>query len=220
MDKSTGQMVLYGGMMEVQTPTNKTYSLVGEIDILDTRPAFDKWSWSAAIESNRPPPPGVTQPIMLYLPALQQTLIMGGCDGLNATDGSVTRCASFSSGYLVNSMVTASKEPSVPIKEVSMGGPIPSPRLSPCTVVLSNGDVFMYGGMSLTGALNDAWVLSTKSWIWASRTIKNMPVSGRAGATCQSVADQIILVGGKEILLFFLESQESALMSQILTQIP
>ncbi|KAK3809189.1 MAG: hypothetical protein J3Q66DRAFT_353179 [Benniella sp.] len=201
IDKSTGQMVLYGGMMEVQTPTNKTYSLVGEIDILDTRPTFDKWSWSAAIESNRPPPPGVTQPIVLYLPTLQQTLIMGGCDGLNATDGSITRCASFSSGYLVNSMVTASKEPSVPIKYVSMDGPIPSPRLSPCTVVLSNGDVFMYGGVSLTGALSDAWVLSTKSWIWASRTIKNMPVSGRAGATCQSIADQIILVGGFDFTL-------------------
>ncbi|KAF9365534.1 hypothetical protein BGX34_009572 [Mortierella sp. NVP85] len=115
---------------------------------------------------------------MLYLPALSQTLIMGGCDGLNATDGSVTRCVSFSSGYLVHSMVTPSKEASVPIKEVSMGGPIPSPRLSPCTVVLSNGDVFMYGGVTLTGAMNDAWfsqpqvaIINTTGWEWSTNFV-------------------------------------------------
>lgn len=207
MDTSTGQMVLYGGIQESaatgsssnnNTSGIRTVTLVNEFDLLDTRPMFQRWTWSAAVENPvSSSSGGVSQPITLYIPTIQQTLIMGGCNTVDAS-GSVTACVSLSSGYLVNSMVTVSNGVMVPVKEISMSsGPIPAPRLSPCTVVLPNGDVFMYGGTSATGSLNDAWVLSTKTWTWVSKSIRNLPIPGRAGATCQLVAqDQIILVGG------------------------
>ncbi|KAI1307894.1 hypothetical protein EDD11_004366 [Mortierella claussenii] len=196
---STGQMVLYGGLLATggTNAATRTLSLSLEFDFLDTRPTLDKWTWSAAINSVFPPP-ALYQPIMLYLPNQRQTLVMGGCNGINPVDGNITQCVPFSAGYLINSMVmTGSDGASVPMSRVDIKGGPPAPRLSPCTVVLASGDVFMYGGATASGSLGDAWVLNTSNWTWISKSIKNMPFPGRAGAACQlATADQIIMVGG------------------------
>ncbi|KAF8925818.1 hypothetical protein EDD21DRAFT_390994 [Dissophora ornata] len=197
LDPGTGQMVLYGGVMATSVGgASATYSLSAEFDFLDTRSTFDKWTWSAAIQSPQPPP-GLAQPILLYLPTLGRTLIMGGCSGIGS-DGSITQCAPFTTGYIVGSMLmTGSNGTTSSISSISMNGLFPTPRLSPCTAVLASGDVFMYGGVTSSGSLGDAWVLKTSNWTWVPITILNIPVTGRAGATCQlATADQIILIGG------------------------
>ncbi|KAF9915145.1 hypothetical protein BX616_006815 [Lobosporangium transversale] len=199
-DKETGLMVLYGGTSTTAgtSPASNSYSLSFEFDFLDTRPILEKWSWSAVVDSNVSPP-GLHQPITLYLPTHRATLIMGGCNGINLNNGNITQCASFTSGYLVNSKLLAdTKGTSAPVSQVSMRGfDIPLPRLSPCAAVLANGDVFMYGGTTVNGSLGDVWVLNTNSWMWTSKNIVNMPFAGRAGATCQlAAADQLIVVGG------------------------
>ncbi|KAG0312107.1 hypothetical protein BGZ99_009724 [Dissophora globulifera] len=200
LDTSTGEVILYGGIVATSStnPSVKTYSLSLEFDFLDTRPTLSKWSWAAAIASSQPPP-ALAGPVMLYLPTLQRTIIMGGCNVISSIDGSVQQCVSFNNASLVNSMVMSSATGLyVPISTVELkGGSIPVPRLSPCAVVLANGDVFMYGGAGPNSSLGDAWVLSISDWTWTQVAMINAPFAGRAGATCQLVtSDQMILVGG------------------------
>ncbi|KAF9949552.1 hypothetical protein BGZ72_008691 [Mortierella alpina] len=212
LDPNTGQAVLYGGLLTTGGANgavgggSKTFSLSLEFDFLDTRPSsLDKWAWSATVRSTGQlqQPTGLVQPILLYLPTKRVTLIMGGCSRVNPADGNVTQCVAFSTGYLVSSMVMTDPNgnaaaPSIPISTVELTGPmIPPARLSPCATVLSNGDVFMYGGAAASGSLGDAWVLRIKDWTWVRRSIANMPFPGRAGGTCQQLTeDQLIVVGG------------------------
>ncbi|KAG0048675.1 hypothetical protein BGZ83_006414 [Gryganskiella cystojenkinii] len=226
LDSNTGQMILLGGL-DFTRSTNSTtstpaapavgsYSVSTELDILDTRSVLNTWSWSAVINTPIVPSPSgsistspqwgmsVVQPILIFLPELKATLIMGGCSGINITSGDVTSCQEFDRGYLINSMIThgTTSPAMVPITSVSLTGPIgesltPSARISPCVVLLPSGQVFMYGGASMTGSLNDAWLLTPGNWSWTSIQITNMPIPGRAGAACQmATKDQMILVGG------------------------
>ncbi|CAO3570355.1 unnamed protein product [Mortierella alpina] len=212
LDPNTGQVVLYGGLLTTGGTNGsagggaRTFSISLEYDFLDTRPSLlDKWSWSATVQSTGQlqQPTGLVQPIVLYLPTKRVTLIMGGCNGVNPADGNVTQCVAFSTGYLVSSMVMTGSNgsgtvPSIPVSTVDLTGRmIPPARLSPCATVLSNGDVFMYGGAAANGSLGDAWVLRTKDWTWDRMSIANMPFPGRAGGTCQQLTeDQLIVVGG------------------------
>ncbi|GJJ78770.1 hypothetical protein EMPS_11129 [Entomortierella parvispora] len=221
LDASTGQMVLLGGL-EFSPSSNSTaapsaaapalgvFSVSTELDILDTRSDWSTWTWSAVINNPTVPtsptfsasmPLSLVQPILVYLPTVKATLIMGGCNGINPSGGNVTFCREFDHGYLINSMVTAgtTSPAMVPISPVTLtGAPLtPQTRISPCVVLLPSGKIFMYGGASMTGSLSDAWLLDPQTWIWTTVQVTNMPIPGRAGAACQMGAkDQLILIGG------------------------
>ncbi|KAF9159642.1 hypothetical protein BGX20_002848, partial [Mortierella sp. AD010] len=193
LDRDSNTMVVYGGL--VSAPS--TFSTSTELDILDTHSSFNQWAWPTAI-NNAQPIPGLVQPIMLYIPTLKATLIMGGCNTISPSNGSIIQCAPFTTGYLVDTTQTPEIGASVPISKFDMYGATPSPRLSPCAVVMESGNVFMHGGATSNGSLSDAWLLNTTSWTWTALVINGLP-AGRAGAACELVTpDQIIMVGGYE----------------------
>ncbi|KAF9992124.1 hypothetical protein BGZ80_002375 [Entomortierella chlamydospora] len=191
LDRDSNVMVVYGGLVSASS----TFSTSTELDILDTHSSFNQWTWPTAI-SNAQPIPGLVQPIVLYIPTLKATLIMGGCNTISPSNGSIIQCAPFTTGYLVDTTQTPGIGASVPISKFSMYGVPPLPRLAPCTVVMESGNVFMHGGATSNGSLSDAWLLNTTSWTWTALVINGLPV-GRAGAACELVTpDQIIMVGG------------------------
>ncbi|KAG0018595.1 hypothetical protein BGZ81_010165 [Podila clonocystis] len=158
---------------------------------------MDKWVWAAATES-QVQPPGIVQPIQHYLPLLHATFVMGGATTtINPMNGTFTQCNVFNAGYLIKATGSATDmASSIPVTNVELHGSLPTPRMLACTVVLSNGDVFMYGGATPNETLNDAWILNTRSWTWSNIRIKGLPVSGRAGSTCQmATVNQLIVVG-------------------------
>ncbi|KAF9359179.1 hypothetical protein BGX26_012954 [Mortierella sp. AD094] len=186
LDVSSGVMVVFGGYTQA--------SVSSELDLMDSRLTdYDTLNWSVASTSSQLL--ASYQPIVVYLPNLNSTLIMGGSSTYSPSTGA-SGLQSFDVGYLV----TTSVGPDglmAQTKNVTMKGPIPTARLSPCHVVLSNGDVFMYGGTEFVGSLTDAWVLHTSDFSWSNVAIQNGPPLGRAGATCQMVTpNQIIIVGG------------------------
>ncbi|KAG0025429.1 hypothetical protein BGZ82_010038 [Podila clonocystis] len=163
---------------------------------------MDKWVWAAATE-NQVQPPGIVQPIQHYLPLLHATFVMGGATTtINPVDGTFTQCNVFNAGYLIKATGSATDmASSIPVINVELHGSLPTPRVQACTVVLSNGDVFMYGGATPNETLNDAWILNTRLWKWFNIPIKGLPVSGRAGSTCQmATVNQLIVVGGYTII--------------------
>ncbi|KAF9195683.1 hypothetical protein BGZ50_003853 [Haplosporangium sp. Z 11] len=209
LNPNTKQMVIYGGLHILsnnggggETAGSKTYRLSIEFDYLNTMSTqLDEWAWSATVESSSLRPPSLVKPIMLYLPTQQAILVMGGCNVVGIQSGVITGCEPFSTGYLFSSnyeSTTGSNTMPAPIKTINLiGTPLPAPRLSPCAVVLSNGDIFLYGGAATNGGMSDAWVLKTGSWVWTRRDIIDMPPHGRVGATCQlATEDQLIVVGG------------------------
>ncbi|KAF9199507.1 hypothetical protein BGZ49_010346 [Haplosporangium sp. Z 27] len=191
LDLISGNIVLFGGIFQ----SASTYSPSAELDVLNTHSSLSQWAWSSAA-SNAQLLPGLVQPIMVYLPSLKATLIMGGCYQITPLNGSVLQCSPFSAGYLVNTTLPVPGGAAMPISKYSMNPPYPIERLSPCTVVLADGNVFMYGGAIANGSLSDAWLLNTQSRTWTQLNMNGLP-GGRAGATCElATPDQIIMVGG------------------------
>ncbi|CAO3572719.1 unnamed protein product [Mortierella alpina] len=193
LDSSTGAVIVFGGLVP-----NTAFSR--ELDVLDTRPTFSDWTWTlvAPVSSFIQLAP-LYQPIVLYVPQLQSTLLMGGCDTYSARTV-VVSCQTFDSAFQIKTTATSEKmatSPPIKVKLTSRKNILPVPRSSSCYVVLANGDVFMYGGLADTTALSDAWVLSVESWEWTPITLNNAPPAGRAGATCQLIAhNQVIVIGG------------------------
>ena len=198
LDASTGAVIVFGGLVP-----NTAFSR--ELDVLDTRPAFNNWTWTlVAPVSNFIQLIPLYQPIVLYLPQLQATLLMGGCNTYSART-IIVSCQTFDSAFQIKTAIVSSSLVTSPPQKLSLTSSavnniLPVPRSSSCHVVLANGDVFMYGGLSDTATLSDAWVLSAESWKWRSIKINNAPPEGRAGATCQLIAqDQVIVIGGMSL---------------------
>ncbi|KAF9402325.1 hypothetical protein BGX21_010516 [Mortierella sp. AD011] len=183
LDVSSGVVVVFGGYTQT--------SVSAELDLIDSRLTdYNTLSWTVASTSEHLP--ALYQPIVTYLPNLKSTLVMGGSSAYSPSIGA-SGFQTFDTGYLI----TTSVGPTAQVSIARMNGPIPTPRLSPCYVVLSNGNVFMYGGAGSGGTLTDAWVLDTSNFSWSTVAIQDAPLLGRAGATCQMVApNQIIIVGG------------------------
>ncbi|KAF9965353.1 hypothetical protein BGZ70_004995 [Mortierella alpina] len=193
LDSGTGAVIVFGGLVP-----NTAFSR--ELDVLDTRPTFSDWAWTlVAPASSFIQLAPLYQPIVLYVPQLQSTLLMGGCDTYSARTV-VVSCQTFDSAFQIKTTVTSENmatSPPVKFKLTSRKNILPVPRSSSCYVVLANGDVFMYGGLADATTLSDAWVLSIQSWEWTPITINNAPPAGRAGATCQLIAhNQVIVLGG------------------------
>ncbi|KAF9573054.1 hypothetical protein EC968_009104 [Mortierella alpina] len=195
LDSSTGAVIVFGGLVP-----NTAFSR--ELDVLDTRPTFSNWTWTlvAPVSSFIQLKP-LYQPIVLYLPQLQSTLLMGGCDTYSARTV-IASCQTFDSAFQIKTATTSgtlttSPPQKVKLTSAAVNNILPVPRSSACNVILANGDVFMYGGLADATTLSDAWVLSVTSWEWTPIKINNAPAAGRAGATCQLVAhDQVIVIGG------------------------
>ncbi|KAF9327075.1 hypothetical protein BG006_009582 [Podila minutissima] len=204
MDFESGRVLLFGGLVVTSSDTTgqRSYSLSKEIDVLEVNKlATDKWTWAAATE-RQVQPPGIAQPIQHYLPLLHATFVMGGATtNINPANGTFTQCNVFNAGYLIYATgSTTELASSIPVTNVELRGSLPTPRVLACTVVLSNGDVFMYGGTTPNETLNDAWILNTRSWTWSNMPIKGLPVNGRAGSTCQmATVNQLLVVGGYTI---------------------
>ncbi|KAF9114551.1 hypothetical protein BGX27_010526 [Mortierella sp. AM989] len=197
LDSLNGIVVVFGGF---------SYGVVsGEMDLLDSRKHdYSEWTWSIASAQNQFIP--LYQPIVVYSPKIRATLIMGGCTTYNPYSGP-SNPQPFNVAYVVSNILEATGAISVNTAKTTLkgydpsnsagGATIPSVRLSPCFAVLDNGDVFMYSGSMFNIGLNDAWVLHVSNFTWSPVTIKNAPQQGRAGATCQLVTpNQLIVVGG------------------------
>ncbi|KAF9409124.1 hypothetical protein BGZ94_002073 [Podila epigama] len=161
-----------------------------EFDVLDTGVDRSQWKWMS--NSGAWNMPLLVQPVMVYVPMLQSTLVMGGCTKQTAANG----CALFDAVYLVRTTETG--EPTIVSKTVTgAAGGIPSPRQSACVAVLNNGNVFMYGGMDVSKGMNDFWILDTTQWSWSRVVIDRAPEQPRAGATCENVGqNQVMVIGG------------------------
>ncbi|KAG0046658.1 hypothetical protein BGZ83_008199 [Gryganskiella cystojenkinii] len=200
-DTNTGLMALYGGLVP-------NTSLSSELNILDASAATTSaWKWASASTTVIP---RLFQPMMFYLSSQSVVLILGGCKEY-VPQGSLTPpCESLSKGYLVTTGlvngVAQSGIPS-PVPITPSGGPASDPppdRLSACNVLLPNGDIFIYGGAIFSGlnSLNDSWILhtkdtkDTKAWTWTPVPLNGAPGQGRAGATCQMVSTNLIMVVG------------------------
>ncbi|KAG9326357.1 hypothetical protein KVV02_003708 [Mortierella alpina] len=195
LDHSTGAVIVFGGLVP-----NTAFSR--ELDVLDTRPAFNNWTWTPVVPASSfiqlmP----LYQPIVLYVPRLQSTLLMGGCDIYSARSV-VVSCQTFDAAFQIKTTATSQSLATSPPQKFRLTSAadnniLPLPRSSSCYAVLANGDVFIYGGLAGTTPLSDAWVLSIESWKWTPIKIHNLPAAGRAGATCQLIAhDQVIVIGG------------------------
>ncbi|KAF9913640.1 hypothetical protein BX616_009793 [Lobosporangium transversale] len=200
LDSSTGVIVIYGGYSLVSNFVLSDVTLIATSSSHD----FNSWSWSPPAPNNQMGP--LFQPVMVYLPHLRATLVMGGCRTFSTTS-SGSNCSSFTFAYLLQTQVTSFGNATYSLSGVTLkgGNPLnttvltPPSRMSPCHVVLNNGDVFMYGGSTTEGSLSDSWILRTKDWTWSMVTINNAPTQSRAGATCQLVTpNQIVVVGGYE----------------------
>lgn len=195
LDSSTGAVIVFGGLVP-----NTAFSR--ELDVLDTRPSFSNWTWTlvAPVSSFIQLTP-LYQPMVLYLPQLQSTLLMGGCDIYSART-IVASCQTLDSAFQIKTTATSGTLVTSPpqkfkLTSVAVNNILPAPRSSSCYVALANGNVFMYGGLAGDLPLSDAWVLSVDSWEWTPIKINNAPSAGRAGATCQLIAhNQVIVIGG------------------------
>lgn len=198
-DTDTGLFAMYGGL--TPSPDSK---LSSELDILyPNSSSINQWTWSPP--TTEAMMPALFQPMMFYLSGSQSVLILGGCDGYLPTSG-LSSCAPLSKGYLISTALQetpiASRIPSIMALK-SKEGVIPTSRLSPCNTLLPNGNILVHGGVTFgnTESLSDTWVLDTKTWTWTQISLKNAPTQGRAGATCQVVAPNlVVVVGGKWLL--------------------
>ncbi|KAG0350125.1 hypothetical protein BG005_010344 [Podila minutissima] len=194
LDASNGVLVLFGGANATGQPTN-------ELSFLDTgKPSgIMSWSFNGALHNL----PALYAPIVVYLPNRRMTLIMGGCDQLDA-QGNPTHCAGFDTLYTLSSETVTSTVPvarqiNATAVQNSDGtaGALPPPRVMACAVVLMDGNVLMLGGGNPKSPLADAWVLHVQNWTWSQRRISNIPEEGIMGHSCEMTRrEQILVVGG------------------------
>ncbi|KAG0335275.1 hypothetical protein BG004_000062 [Podila humilis] len=212
MDISNGVLIEFGGA-NATGPTN-------ELNILETSrstsdPAVGiamSWYYSGVLSNV----PGLYAPIVLYLPNLRMTLIMGGCDQMDLL-GNPTSCVKFDKVYTlasesVTSIVPTAKQISTTAGEEIQNeedgtinnnntattiANIPQPRVWSCAVVMKDGNVLMVGGGDPTSPLADSWRLDVTTWKWYRQPIENFPVEGIMGHGCEMAArGQVIVIGG------------------------
>ncbi|KAF9969090.1 hypothetical protein BGZ73_008729 [Actinomortierella ambigua] len=175
LDESSGLHILYGGSTSVS-------ELSKELDILDTEKGLG-WNITTVPADFGP----VTQPIMLYIPGQQRTLIMGGC---------VAKADCFKTIYLVRAKPNGANVPTVEFEVKLLGDTYPVLRTAACAAMADENKVLLYGGYS-DRTLNDTWVLDTNAWVWSQVSIKNLPADGREGASCvRGAGNQIVVAGG------------------------
>ncbi|KAG0328662.1 hypothetical protein BG000_000361, partial [Podila horticola] len=178
LDLLARRNVIFGGLAVVSTR---------ELDVLDT--SMDQWKWvSTAGATNMPT---MLRPVMLYVPQIGATLVMGG-GSCSIQDV----CLPFTNVFLIQFADTG-----VPIVNsravTNTDGVVPQPRMMPCVAVLNDGNVLMYGGMGNQEGYSDFWVLNTAQWSWSQATIAGAPKQARAGATCELVGkNQVMVIGG------------------------
>ncbi|KAF9432772.1 hypothetical protein BGZ76_010331 [Entomortierella beljakovae] len=196
-DPVTKRIIFYGGSLstQVNSTTPPTFSASQELDTLDTSLPLNQWTW-ATVNSPAQPLPGLVRPIMIYVPKLKYTLVMGGCD--IALDGTVRSCHPFTEGYMIDTQKSNSIGSPPYIEKKTLYGIQPAARYAPCVALLDDGTVFMYGGATSTGSFDDSWKLDVETGNWTRLEVTGVrDDGGRAGATCQRVtSDQIIMVGG------------------------
>ncbi|KAI1313438.1 hypothetical protein EDD11_002545 [Mortierella claussenii] len=200
LDSSTGVIVVFGGYYR----TSSILSM--EVDLVIAN-AYDFNTWQWSYPSYNADMGAIFQPVMVFLPQYKATLIMGGCSTYIPDILSSGDCLNYTTGYLVQTQVTAVfGNATYTLGRVPLKGAIsptgsssstPPPRLSPCYTLLNNGDVLLYGGRTFEGVLSDVWVLRTQDWTWSTVQVEGLPPGGRAGAACQLVtSNQVIVVGG------------------------
>ncbi|KAF8947105.1 hypothetical protein BGZ47_010245 [Haplosporangium gracile] len=189
LDRVTGLVYIYGGFLNAQ--------FSNELDVLDTSASdASKMNWTLA--SNGTQTQALYEPFVVFLPTRNKTLVFGGCNMYNATNGLVGACFPLSNGFLISNGQTPAQ---LSIENRAMYNN-PSPRYQSCRVVLPDGNVFIQGGKSRFDNTDtffaDAWILNVTDWTWKSVTIDG-PVMEmtRAGHACQLGAyGQIVIVGG------------------------
>ncbi|GJJ74257.1 hypothetical protein EMPS_06615 [Entomortierella parvispora] len=159
LDSTVGTVLQFGGL-------NGSMNVTNTLSILKTNKSSPggSWSYSGPLESV----PGLYAPIVVYLPRLKATLIMGGCNQANE-QGRPVQCAPFDTLYTLGSDAVAaaasseissatslkatkitvrnnSTDTNSTLGSASPAFTIPSPRWMPCAVVLQDGNVFMMGG--------------------------------------------------------------------------
>ncbi|KAF9903686.1 hypothetical protein EC991_003461 [Linnemannia zychae] len=195
LDPQSGTIIVQGGFIR-----SFGIPLSSEIDILSSKGGLDEWTWTKGAPTTAIKP--IFQPIVVYLPTRKATLIIGGTEYVNNT---ITGFQQFNEGTLIFTATGDNGVTTLSNARVNLTATdttvIPPRRLSPCYTVLDNGDLFMYGGATFAGSLNDAWILSAVDLTWRSISIGQNPTAGRTGASCQLIAPgQIMVVGGKLIL--------------------
>ncbi|KAF8927137.1 hypothetical protein BGZ52_004809 [Haplosporangium bisporale] len=193
LDSSNGVLVQFGGT-NATGPTN-------ELSLLDTgKPSgIMFWTFNGPLHNM----PGLYAPIVVYLPNPRMTLIMGGCDQLDA-QGSPTHCMGFDTLYTLSSETVTSTVPTArQINATAMAnsdgtsGTLPPPRVMACAVVLMDGNVLMLGGGNPKSPLADAWILNVQNWTWFQRAIGDIPEQGIMGHGCELTRrEQILVIGG------------------------
>ncbi|KAG0050755.1 hypothetical protein BGZ83_004471 [Gryganskiella cystojenkinii] len=202
LDSTTGMVLQFGGM-------DGNLNLTNTLSILDTNANKFTWTYSGLLKSV----PTLYAPIVVSLPGQNSTLIMGGCDQVNA-QGQPVHCATFDTLYTLDSSAVLSsstvapnatqiKAVQNPTASIGAGPTMPPSRFMPCTVVLPDGNVFMMGGENPSGsganqgAMRDAWILDTRNWTWFQRSIGGLPSGGIKGHSCQMANfGQIFVFGG------------------------
>jgi len=191
LDPYTGLVYMYGGL--------QYYGFSSEISVMDTNnPTASKMTWTLAQNQTQIPP--LYEPVVLFLPTLKKTVVLGGCGGFNASSGFVESCARLDVVYLISNGISTS---ALDIQRQVTGatGTTPTPRYHVCKVVLKNGNVFIQGGKNQNTLFNEAWILDVSNWTWNTVTI-NGPAEAmtRNGHTCQMGPNgQILVVGGKKL---------------------
>lgn len=181
LDPWARRNVIFGGYL-VQSATR-------ELDVLDTNVSIGQWTWLSTTGATNMPT--LLQPIMLYVPLIGATLVMGGCSDQNM-------CMPFTNVFLIQ--FTDTGVPVVNNRTVtSTNGILPQPRIMPCVAVLKDGSVLMYGGMGYQEGNSDFWILDTVQWSWSLVLIADAPKQARSGATCELVGrNQVMVIGGKK----------------------
>ncbi|KAF9278033.1 hypothetical protein BGZ74_003182, partial [Mortierella antarctica] len=185
LDPITGLVYMYGGFQYM--------SFSNEVNVLNTSdPDPSKAHWT--VTKNQTTIPALYEPLVLYLPSREQTLVLAGCDIYNNSTGRVGSCAPLNVGYLLSNG-TSNTALQIKTQKISNG---PSPRYQACKVVLRNGNVFVHGGRDRTNFFGDAWVLNIDSWVWHETKIQGpTEAMTRAGHNCEmGPHDQIIIAGG------------------------
>ncbi|KAG0293362.1 hypothetical protein BGZ96_002939 [Linnemannia gamsii] len=171
LDLQTGAIIVQGGFVRIYgTP------LPSDIDILSYKGGMGPSTWAKGVQSTELE--GIFQPIVVYLPTLKATLIIGGTKFVNNAIGGLRP---LDSGYLIStSTISGNTTLSNTVVNLTASDmEVPMSRLSPCYTVLENGNLFMYGGATFSSGLNEAWILNVADMTWKKMPIDQNPAAKR-----------------------------------------
>ncbi|KAK3816298.1 MAG: hypothetical protein J3Q66DRAFT_195995 [Benniella sp.] len=193
LDARSGSVIVHGGY------SSKTQTISEQLNLLriSSETDFSNWNWNNPSSEKLP---RLYQPIMLYVPEVNATLVLGGCTP-NDNVSIITSCSSWGEGYLLTTTATESGATINEPRKVTFTGAdktinsVPEARRLPCYVLLENGSVFIYGGLASNGdALKDAWILNVAAGTWLKAPLVS---PGRAGGSCEKIGpSQVMVVGG------------------------